>query len=441
MTFDTLKALFLGSVAFMLSGCSSYAIIHNAEQVQHPQALSQNYAIQTVIKEKPQGEITLVLAFSGGGTRAAALAFGVLQALEDTKAPNGNPLLDEVDIISAVSGGSITAAYYGLNGKKTFTEFQSILAQDIEKELIHEVLSPTSWFKEEGRTQHAINYYHRHLFSEKTFADLHKPGSPLILINASDIANGVRFSFVQEYFDFICSDIKQVPIAQAVAASTAVPILFNPVVLKNYQPCQNGVKKKLAIATQFTKQNSELQQALAGLKQYTENYPYLHLVDGGITDNLGLRAVYEAIELSGGPQNFLKSVNKQQTKHMAVISVDASTQSIDSGINLTNKSPTTLQTVEAITDIQIHRYNAATTKLFKDSMQKWRKQLSASGDQITPYFIKVSFDQLPTEAEKHYFNQVPTSLSLEESQIDQLIETGRNLLTNNPSFKRFLNSL
>jgi NTE family protein len=61
----------------------------------------------------------LILAFSGGGTRAAAFAYGVLEELAATPVVlGGRPrrLLDEVDLISAVSGGSFTAAYYGLYG-------------------------------------------------------------------------------------------------------------------------------------------------------------------------------------------------------------------------------------------------------------------------------------------------------------------------------------
>lgn len=64
-----------------------------------------------------------------------------------------------------------------------------------------------------------------------------KPERPLILINASDLAYGVRFSFVQEYFNLLCSDLNSFPVARAVAASSAVPIAFNPIVVENYPDC------------------------------------------------------------------------------------------------------------------------------------------------------------------------------------------------------------
>jgi len=426
----------------LVSGCTSYGVITNAKQNSKAKPVNDNYAIKSVIQNKPQGKIAFVLAFSGGGTRAAALAYGVLKELEETRLDDGQPLLNEVDIISAVSGGAFTAAYYGLNGKKTFKNFRDkILLQDIESELISAVINPLRWFSETGRTQLAIDYYSKHLFADKRFADLNKPGSPLILINASDLSNGVRFSFVQEYFDFICSDINKMPIGKAVAASTAVPVLFNPVILKNHQPCNNHIKTQLQAAKNFAIGNEELTQVLAGLEQYGGDYPYLHLVDGGITDNLGLRAVYEAIELAGGPKAFLKAVNKNQTEHIVTISVDASTKSGGSGINLSNKVPTTLQTVNAITDIQIHRYNRATNELFKDSMRKWSEQLSTENNQVKPHFIQLNFTQLESDHHRQTFNQIPTSLELTEDQIDLLISAGQRLLRENPNFQNLMQKL
>ncbi len=78
------------------------------------------------------------LAFSGGGTRGAAFAFGVLQQLERTQAPRAkqpHDLLDNVAIVSGVSGGSIIAAYYGLKGRGAMTDFrEQFLTQDLMAE-------------------------------------------------------------------------------------------------------------------------------------------------------------------------------------------------------------------------------------------------------------------------------------------------------------------
>jgi len=445
LTGSNLKHIFALLIFSFLSGCSSYGVINNAEQNSQSKSLNESYSMQSVIKNKPQGKIALVLTFSGGGTRAAALAYGVLQELNDTKIrykDRSLHLLDEVDIISSVSGGSFIAAYYGLNGQRTFEDFEiAMLKQDIEGELISGVLNPFRWFKETGRTEMAIQLYNTSIFKDATFADLNKPGRPLILINATDLSNGVRFSFIQEYFDLICSDIGSFPVSKAVTASSAVPVVFNPVVVKNYHPCGNKSRQKLAELNKLAINNYELQQTVNGLKDYTDTlYPYLQLVDGGITDNLGLRAIYEAIELAGGAQAFMTQVGKHNVKHIAVISVDASTQT-NKPIRLSNKAPTIQQSVDAMTDIQIHRYNIATLQLFEKSLEKWGKELSTPTQKVEPHFIKLNFDQLPSDEERAEFNLIPTSLTLTEPEITKLIKAGRSLLKNNLQFQLLLQVL
>lgn len=437
--------LLLITLSTFITGCSSYGVINNEKQHNRYKPIKNDYSMQSVLELKRQGRIALVLAFSGGGTRAAALAYGVLLQLRDTKLPNSKKdarLLNEVDIISAVSGGSFIAAYYGLNGNKTFKNFEKVmLKKDIEDELISQVLNPTSWFADTGRTQMAIQLYNTTIFNNAIFADLKKPGSPLILINATDLANGAQFSFTQDYFDLICSDISSFSVAKAVTASSAVPVVFNPVVLKNFQPCKNNALKKLSVSEKYTKDNLELQQTILSLKEYThKNYPFLQLVDGGITDNLGLRAIYEAIQFSGGPKAFLRKMNKKSVDHIAVISVDASTQSAQD-IRMTNKSPTIQQSIDAMSDIQIHRYNDATLQLFNKSLAHWGDQLSSPGHMVQPHFIKINFNELKSQKEINEFNQIPTRLSLTEPEVEKLIHAGRSLLKNNLDFQMLLQEL
>lgn len=85
----------------------------------------------------------LILTFSGGGTRAAALAHGILLELEKTPIAPGRTLLDEVDVISAASGGSFTAMYFALYGKKGLSSFeQDFLRKDIQGALKRSLKSP-----------------------------------------------------------------------------------------------------------------------------------------------------------------------------------------------------------------------------------------------------------------------------------------------------------
>ena len=87
---------------------------------------------------KNSDSLLVVLTFSGGGTRAAAFAYGVLEKLRDTEIVwdgQRRRLLDEVDVISSVSGGSFPAAYYGLFGDGIFDEFpeKALSASKVDK--------------------------------------------------------------------------------------------------------------------------------------------------------------------------------------------------------------------------------------------------------------------------------------------------------------------
>jgi NTE family protein len=66
-------------------------------------------------------DMVVALSFSGGGMRAAAFSYGVLQGFNETTVPTRSgpvSLLDRLDFLSGVSGGSVLAAYYGLRGRE-----------------------------------------------------------------------------------------------------------------------------------------------------------------------------------------------------------------------------------------------------------------------------------------------------------------------------------
>jgi NTE family protein len=172
-----------------------------------------------------QGKENLViLAFSGGGTRAAAFSYGVLEFLRRTEVtgPAGHTarLLDAVDVITGVSGGSFTALAYGLYGDRLFAEYeQRFLKRDVQGEIIARTFSPRNWGNlwslGWGRSELAAQLYDEILFDGATFGDLDRGRGPLILASATDISTGARFVFNQSTFDVICSDLNAVPLCRA----------------------------------------------------------------------------------------------------------------------------------------------------------------------------------------------------------------------------------
>ncbi len=188
--------------------------------------------------------LLLVTSFSGGGTRASTLAYGVLRELAGqpiTWDGKHKRLLDELDVIFALSGGTFTGSYYALYGDQIFDDFEDrFLRKDWESELKSRILrSPSNWFRlwspYFGRAHIMAELLDEALFDRKTYGDLlAKHQRPMLVIHASDMATLSRFEFNQFQFDFLCSDLSQLPIATASASSAALPLVLSPMSLKNH---------------------------------------------------------------------------------------------------------------------------------------------------------------------------------------------------------------
>jgi NTE family protein len=282
------------------------------------------------------------------------------------------------------------------------------------------------------------------MFHDATYADMLQPGRPMIVINASDLAYGVRFSFIQEYFDLLCSDLLTYPVANAVTASSAVPVVFNPVVIENYSDCSgidiSWVHKMRDRAE--TMRDMELTSLAVDLESYSDKSQrkYIHFVDGGITDNMGLRATYDVVTASGGPEVFLDKTNLATPDRMIVISIDASTEPVQD-MDVSNKEPSIAHSIGAVTGVQLHRYNIATLELVETAFFEWAEKLSTPEKTVHPYFIELSFEELGQPEARAYFNKVPTSFKLSDEQVDRLIAVGRQLLREHPDFQRLLADL
>lgn len=439
-----LKLFFLTALALFFAGCASHGMVENV-----PRQLASDkpdYSLRTFQERWRTDQNALMLAFSGGGTRAASLSYGVLKELRDTRVPgsvNNTRLLDEVHSISSVSGGSFTAAYYGLHGDRIFEDYEQVfLRQNVQGALTYRLFNPLDWFSMSGRTEMAINYYDDKVFKGATFADMLQPDRPLIVINATDFARGVRFSFVQEYFDLLCSDLSSFPVSRAVTASSAVPILFNPVVIENYSDCGSRSQDWLQVVRERVKDQPDLVLTVDGLASYSnhEQRRYIHYVDGGITDNLGLRALYEIVELSDGMAKYAEKMQRTPPRRLVLISVNSATDP-QLLMDQTTKQPSIAGSITAMSNVQLGRYSADTLALMKSSLKRWAAELSTLGQPVEPYFILLDFNSVVEPERRHFLNQIPTSFSLTDEQVDELIAVGGELLRNHPEFRRLMDDL
>ena len=390
------------------------------------------------------GDHLVVLSFSGGGTRAAALSYGVLEELRDTQVDAGEGrerLLDSVDSISSVSGGSFTAAYYGLFGDEIFETYEkTFLRQNIQRSMIRKLFNPVYWWKSIftgfDRTEMAVEYYDQLLFHGKTFADIPLGKRPFIEINATDLANGSRFSFNQGTFDVICSNLESFSVSRAVTASSAVPIAFRTVVLKNHAgECGFDERESLKNAANNPQFAESLRDRVAAL-QDTKTNAYLHLVDGGISDNLGLRGLLDRVNYMGG---IVKSLNitEHPPKDVLVLLVNAAVSPARPFTEKPNK-PSIRETISALSSAQLELYSKYSLDLIMARLTVYEREMTVAGHPMPFYFVEVSFRSITTPHLQEFFNSLPTSFELSKEQVDSLIRGGRELVRTNPEFMAFL---
>ena len=220
--------------------------------------------------------------------------------------------------------------------------------------------------------------YDQYLFKGKTFADLQKSSRPFILINATDLNSHDQFVFSQRQFDFLCSDLSQFRVARAVTASSAVPILFHPILVKKHPNCNFEEPDWLIKAKQEASQtdNIRVKEMVKSMEFYLDdsNPPYATLVDGGVTDNLGLRAIYKNLMLSGGADKLLYQQKESASiEHIAILVVDASTTAVTE-IGKSEIIPSAIDVITAVTDIQLHLYNTESNSLLKEELMDFVQQ-------------------------------------------------------------------
>lgn len=392
-----------------------------------------------------------VLSFSGGGMRAAALAYGVLETLANVQLPppSAHRLLDEVDLITSVSGGSFTAAYYGLVGDKIFSNYErDFLRAGVGHRLLWRLFSPLNWVRLTSasfdRSDLAAELYDDVLFHGATFGDINIKAGPLIALQATDILEGNRFGFSAHTFGLLCSDIAQFPIARAVAASAAFPLVFSPIVLRNYAgSCTYREPAWIGDALAGGPSGGRRFRNARHLHAYADATarPWIHLVDGGVSDNLGLHRVLDAVYNRQGVRGLMQARGIAHVRRAVFIIVNAQTTPDAHWGSLAQATPGLGAMLDAVTTVQIGRYNFETVDLLRRSLGDWSKELVASGEPaFEPYVIEVSFEQLADDTERRSFTGIPTALDLGDEEIDHLRAVAGKILNASPDFQRLLTS-
>jgi NTE family protein len=467
------RGLLLIALALLAAGCASTRPNPALKSID----VSSGYRFQPASAPGNSEKLFVILSFSGGGTRAAAFSYGALEELKRTTIQvdgETRRLLDEVDVISSVSGGSFPAAYYGLHGDRIFEDFETrFLKRNIQGELVRGFLSPWNWPRlwssRFDRIDLAAEVYDRRVFDRQTFKNLvERNRSPLIVLHATDLASVSRFEFTQDQFDLLCSDLSGYPISRAVAASSSVPFVLSPITLTAYREgC--GYKEPIWL----TNARDERQEGSRRFynAQRTDAYldpqvRYVHLVDGGLADNIGLRGPLQLMFSTDNPRSapertgdrsILQKINLRKIDTLLVIAVNARTGARPA-FGKRRNAPRIPGVLGPVTGGPMGNYSYETIELLKESMRQWTtdvEQIEAcqelfqencrqgelppsSLQKVNYYAVELAFESIDDPVKRQRLQSLPTSFTLRPDQVEELEGTAAELLQQNPQFQRFL---
>jgi NTE family protein len=183
--------------------------------------------------------------------------------------------------------------------------------------------------------------------------------------------------------------------------------------------------------------------------------PFIHLVDGGLSDNLGLRGVldiiegFEALHTLGQPTPF------DHVRRIVIVVVNARS-SPETAWDESQEAPGSIALLIRATGVPIDAYSSDTVELLRDIQARWQSQrkirdsaaLSADPDPVLTeamhapdtdlYVVDVSFQALEDRNELEYLNNLPTSFVLPDAAVDRLRAAAGTIVLASPEFQRLL---
>ncbi len=399
----------------------------------------------------PDGEI-MALSLSGGGARAAAFSLGVLLELRATPGADGRPLSDHVALMSAVSGGAITAAYFGQHGSAGLDSFGAAYLDKDWAALLHtSPVSPANWLRAWGggmnEESQLADWLDREVFEGAAMAELWKGEGPQVWLNAADLYNGAPFAFAPSYFDALCAELAPIRIADAVAASMAVPVIFEPVLIEPRRERCAPEPAWVARVLSDRGASSLARAAARTLRSYRDpaRLAFVHLVDGGLIDNLGLSNLSLMRLSAETPYAPLSQEGALRLRRLTFLVVNA--ENIRSpDWQMRAEGPSGAEIIDTSYDVTVEAANRASFDAFRVVMAQWRRDLASyrcglSAEALASFGLNadwrcadveivvdmISFADLD-EPQRARLGPIPTRVSLPARDVDALIAGGRAAL-------------
>ena len=443
----------------------------------YPLATGQANPLARAVDADPSRPL-VVVAISGGGSRAAALGAAVVKRLNNLHYDAGGEsraLAADIAVVSSVSGGSVYAADLGLNGPAHAAAFMDrVQNYDGIGWLARRALDPVTWVSLQLENKTRVDLLQEMiedlLRTNTTMSAFDQPGKPLILFNATDMVSGQVFTFDRDTLDDLCMDYDQAPVSLGVTASADFPIAFTPVLLRNDSYLPAGCPGKRNAHLPYRTALEVPGGAYANLESYriaryrqslrNETVPelgadgpiapyrmpeYLRLVDGGVADNSGLTTLRRALLMPGAPADIGRMVAQGKLRRVVVIAVNARGEApskLDQSTEYTNA----LTMAEAISGALVDSASANSTLVFQNFVKELtqdRDRLAAQGQtraSFAIYPISIDFDQLPNASaaqreEQRQVKAIATSWTLQPGDVALLDRVAGELLWRHPCFR------
>jgi NTE family protein len=405
-----------------------------------------------------QDDTTLMMvAFSGGGSRAAAVGWKTLETLKripytftaDGRQVESN-LAREIDLVAGISGGSFAAAAWCLCGGDLAPFQKRFVERDIQGALARNLFSSkgvvAAFSRRYARINFAAELYDEEVYERKTFADL--PARPILRIHSTDLALGRRFTFTSDTFARLGSNLGSYPIGYACAASSAFPILLTPLTLRNFGPpldLSQDIEYVLGKKNARTDLNADL-RTKAWEYYNNKTNEYIHLADGGLVDNQGLQSILDEFE-TNGIINRRINYSVQPLKRLIIVNVNAGV----AGENQSGHSPSAPSIASVVESSMVSSMDILSARRWMDIQDKCIEVFKAAIDRGAdtpslsqleePYRIEVSFRNIVDPDLRRRALALPTSFKLSPEQLALIDKVVPELLKEDPELKRLQASL
>ena len=254
---------------------------------------------------------------------------------------------------------------------------------------------------------------------------------------------------------------------RAAAASSAFPGGLTPLTFQNYAgTCDYRQPRwvELAVNDRKSRLNARRTARAERRLSYADTSParrdFIHLTDGGVADNIGLREPLTAITGRNNSWSVLQLIDQKKVTKLAVIVVNAATDPATKRDHTTDV-PGIIDTVTAAATVPLGNYTFDTLEILRKTVNEFNEEMRLitgckalaigkgtqcaldipAPHQIEFFPIEVAFEYIESATERNWFKNLPTSFELPRESVDKLRAVGRQILSEDPEFIKLMKAL